>query len=209
VTENRLVGSEVHMSQTSMIRGVAAFGFVTVVLVLGMACASGGGQTVGVAVDSAVPEDNEMEWAALPECGDRIEALLGEVTSSAAVTGEFPSRIDSSGDGTFAGTVTITSTGSRIVGVTSPEADVYIVRAGQIVSTPLPKDFIGQSVDLSPGASQTFTAKGTIRSCGAGDSGVGEPLPAGRYDVFAVVVVNRDDRPAVIAAGGPWPLEVT
>jgi hypothetical protein len=106
----------------------------------------------------------------------------------------------------FTGTVTVTSTGQRITGVASPEADVYLAGDGEIVATALPKDSIGQRVDLDSGASMTFTARGAIRPCVA--SG-GERLSAGRYEVFVVVVVNRDDGSAVTATGGPWPLDVT
>jgi hypothetical protein len=122
------------------------------------------------------------------------------------MTGEFPPRVDRGGDGTFAGTVTVASTGPRFSGVTSPAADVFVVSAGEVVAMPVAKDLIGQPFDLGPGASAVFAARGTIRPCAAG---AGELLPAGRYDVFAVVVVTRDDGPPLVAAGGPWPLEVT
>jgi hypothetical protein len=189
------------MARMSMIRNAAALGFV---LVVGTACASAGPQTVGTA-QSAVPGGDAMEQAAIPACGDRIDALPGR-TEGLSVTGEFPARVDRGGNGMFAGTVTVTSTGARVSGITTPEADVYVATAGKVVATPLPKDLIGQMVDLSSGASQAFTARGTIQQCAAGAGGL---LPAGHYEVFAVVVVNRDDGPAVVVAGGPWPLEVT
>jgi len=147
-----------------------------------------------------------MVPAAIPRCGDRTDALLVRAPGGLALTGGFPPRVARDGDGTFAGTVTVTSTGPRVAGVTSPEADVFVARAGEVVSTPLPKDLIGRPLDLGSGARVVFTARGTIRPCAAG---AGELLPAGRYDVFAVVVVNREDGSAVVAAGGPWPLEVT
>lgn len=146
-----------------------------------------------------------MAPAAILACGDRIDSLL-HLARGLVMTGEFPPRFDRGGDGTFAGTVKVTSTGPRFSGVTSPEADVFVARAGKVVTMPLAKDLIGQPFDLAPGASAVFTARGSIRPCAAG---AGELLPAGRYDVFAAVVVNRDDGPAVVAAGGPWPIEVT
>ena len=33
-------------------------------------------------------------------------------------------------------------------------------------------------------------------------------MPAGGYDIYAVVVVNRDDGPAVVSTGGPRSLEI-
>ena len=193
------------MSRTPITRSAAALGSAAALLVLGVACASDGGETVGAAVDSAVPRGDGTAPAVTLTCGDRTHGLLAR-TSGLAVTGDFPPRVDRGGDGTFVGTVTVTGTGSRVSGVTSPEADVFVARAGEVVSTPVAKDLIGQPFDLGSDASKAFTARGSIRPCAAG---AGELLPAGHYDVFAVVVVNRDDGPAVVAAGGPWPIEVT
>jgi hypothetical protein len=144
-----------------------------------------------------------MEMVATLACGDRVDALSGRAVG-VSVAGEFPSRIDRGGGGTFAGTVTVTSTGARVSGVASPEADVYIVAAGKVVATPPPKDLIGQAVDLGVGASHMFTAPGTVRRCAAVG---GELLSAGDYEVFAVVVINSGDG-SVVIAGGPWRLEV-
>jgi hypothetical protein len=142
---------------------------------------------------------------AIPRCGEPAGGLLREA-GGLAVTGEFPARVDRGGGGTFAGTVTVTGTGERVAGVTSPAADVFVARRGAVVATPLPKDLIGVPFDLGPGASAVFTAPGTIRPCAPGAGGL---LPPGGYEVYAVVVVHRDDGTAVVAAGGPWPLAVT
>jgi hypothetical protein len=204
--EDALSENEARMSWTPTTRGVAVLPAAALLLVLGVACASNGGRTVGTGGSAAGGE--EMKPGAIPACGDRVDALVGRA-GPLAMTGEFPSQVAGSGDGMFVGRATVTSTGPRVSGVTSPEADVFVVRAGEVVSTPLPKDLIGMLVDLGPGASKAFAARGTIRRCAARDSGVGELLPPGRYDVFAVVVVNRDDGSAVAATGGPWPVEVT
>ncbi len=145
-----------------------------------------------------------VEQASVPACGDRIDALPGRI-EGLSMTGEFPPRAGREGDGTFAGTVTVTSTGPEVSGVSTPEADVYVARGGEVVATPPPKDTAGRMVDLRAGGSQVFTARGTIQQCAADAGGL---LPVGRYEVFAVVVVNRDHEPAVVVAGGPWPLEV-
>jgi hypothetical protein len=136
------------------------------------------------------------------ECGERF---ADPAADALVVRGEFPEALDRGGDGMFAGTVTVTNTGPRLTGVASPEADVYVTGDGEIVATALPKDSIGRPVDLDSGASMTFTARGAVRPCAAGG---GERLPPGRYEVFAVVVVNRDDGSAITASGGPWPLDV-
>jgi len=194
------------MSRTLMIRCVAALGSAAVVLVVGVGCASGGGQVVGASTGSAVAGGGRMAGVGVFGCGDRIGGLPGSVRG-VVVAGEFPSRVvRGGGDGTFAGTVTVTSTGPRLSGVTSREADVYLARAGRVVATPVAKDLIGEPFDLGPDASRVFVARGAIRPCVASGGGL---LPAGRYEVFAVVVVNRGDGSRVMAVGGPWPLEVT
>jgi hypothetical protein len=134
------------------------------------------------------------------DCGVPIDVLQNS-TTGLSVTGQFPPSADRSGDGTVAGSVTVTGTG--VTGVASPDADVYLVQAGMVVSTPGPKDSVGQQVDLGSAAGATFTAPGSIASCESG-----EPLPAGSYDIYAAVVVNQADGSVVIATGGPWPLAI-
>jgi hypothetical protein len=155
-----------------------------------------------------------MAQPALPTCGGRVDALPGRA-GPLSMTGQLPARVSGTGDGMFTGNVTVTNNGPPISGVTSPQADVFVARAGEVVSTPLPKDLIGLLVRLESGASQAFTATGTVRQCtasgsgAAGGSGAGAVLARGRYDVFAVVVVNRDGGSPVVVTGGPWPIEVT
>ncbi|OLF12547.1 hypothetical protein BU204_29010 [Actinophytocola xanthii] len=118
------------------------------------------------------------------------------------MTGEFPARADRSGDGLFAGTVTVASTDRTVAGVTTPAAEVYVTAGGEVVAVPLAQDLVGRMIRLGPGERQVFPAAGSLRHCATG-----EALPAGRYEVFAVVVVNSGDGQAVVV-GGPWPLEV-
>jgi hypothetical protein len=134
------------------------------------------------------------------DCGVPIDVLQSTATGL-AMTGQFPPGADRGGDGTFTGSVTVT--GAGVAGVASPDADVYVVQAGMVVSTPGPKDSVGQQVDLGSAAGATFTAPGSIASCESG-----EPLPAGSYDIYAAVVVNQADGSVVIATGGPWPLAI-
>jgi hypothetical protein len=134
------------------------------------------------------------------DCGVPIDVLQSTATGL-AMTGQFPPGADRSGDVTLTGSVTVTGTG--VTGVASPDADVYVVQAGMVVSTPGPKDSVGQQVDFGAAAGATFTAPGSIASC---DSG--ETLPAGSYDIYAAVVVNQADGSVVIATGGPWPLAI-
>jgi hypothetical protein len=158
-------------------------------LLVPAACASGGGTAPA----------REGAASVNFRCGQRIE---GSRPDGMEVGGRFPPALKRGGDGMFSGTVTATATGARITGVASPEADVYLARDAMVVATALPKDSTGRPVDLAAGA--TFTARGSLRSCAPG----GDPLPAGHYQVFAVVLVVRDDGSSVSATGGPWPLDV-
>jgi hypothetical protein len=176
-----------------MIRWVVPFFAMALV-----ACSSGADPNV---VRSGGPG---MRSITIPLCGDRIDAVVGR-PGPLIMTGTFPSRVDHGGDGMFAGTVTVTHIGPRVSGTTSREAYVFVTRDGKVVSTPLPQDLIAEPFDLDSDAGKRFDAPGTIRSCA---TGAGELLPAGRYHVFAMVVVNQHDGAAVMAAGGPWPLEV-
>jgi len=93
--------------------------------------------------------------------------------------------------------------GDGVTGVAAPEADLYLVQSGAVVSTPLPKDAIGQQVDLGAAGGITFGARGSILSCASGES-----LPAGTYDIYAVVTINQQEGAVAVAVGGPWPLTI-
>ena len=129
------------------------------------------------------------------------------------MTANFPSQVDRSGDPSFAGTVTVTNIAKPLSGVTSPEADIFVARAGTVVAVPPAKDSIAVSIELATGGSRVFTARGSLRQCqrdGTGDA-TGPLIAAGRYEVYAIVVVDDDTGTGngVAAIGGPWHLEVT
>ena len=138
----------------------------------------------------------------LPGCGDPADALLrgGEVL---VIMGEFPSLVERAGDGSFTGSVTVTNHGPLLTGVSSPEADVFVVQAGEVVSTPLAQDLIARPIALETGASQSISARGSMLRCTDGDL-----LPVGSYDVFAVLVIHVDDGSQTVTSGGPWSIRV-
>lgn len=218
-------------------RSGAALGIAGLLLSLGAGCAGQGagregnnmGQQPGpdasqqstgqqsTGQPSTGAEGGGMTPDPAPACGDRVDALVSR-PGSLEIKGAFPGRVASGGDGTFAVTVTATGTAGRVTGTTSPYADIYVARAGEIVATPLPKDLIGRRLDLAAGASQTFTARGSLRQCTPDSTGTpastpadgtGAPLAPGRYEVYAVVSVIGDDGKQVTSSGGPWMLEVT
>ena len=96
--------------------------------------------------------------------------------------------------------MTITNaTSRRIDGLAASQPDLYVTQRGRIVATPLPRDDIGLSIELAPGAAREFRTEGSLRRCR--DQ---QPLAPGRYELHAVL--RFGDGPA--ATGGPWPLEV-
>lgn len=135
-------------------------------------------------------------------CGDSTTALPG-TAGGLVLDGAFPAVVEDVERGIFAGTVTLRSSGAELSGVTSPEADVVVARAGQVVVEPLVKDAVGRPVQLSPGDVVELGASGGLASC----TGSGM-LPPGPYEVHAVVVITRDDGPDLVVSGGPWPLRV-
>ncbi len=172
------------------------------VLALGVACGDDDG---GAPVTAGGNES-----AGVPGCGGQIAALLGR-DARLTVTAELPAQATAGGDGTFAGTVTVTATGQALKGVASTHADIYVAQSNRVVATPLPKDMMAAPVDLAAGESLSFQARGSLVGCEGPGTGVAEPLPAGRYEVYAAVVVVDDTGTGdtVTAVGGPWPLDVS
>jgi hypothetical protein len=108
------------------------------------------------------------------------------------LTGSFPARV-AVGPSTVEGTVTIVNDGEHsVMALAASRPDVYILQAGRIVATPLPRDQLGLSLDLAPGAAHEFAATGSL------------PLATGRYEIYAVLPLVGE-QPAV---GGPWSLEL-
>ena len=165
------------------------------------------------ACTSGSSEGGSGGWSAAPaaggdepvNCGDPIDQLQARVSPLASLDGSFPATVGRDGDGTFSGDVTLVAH-EALVGVTSPLADVYVVRDGLVVAVPLPKDAVGTAVRVPAGGTAVFDAVGTIARCDGG----GAPLGPGRYQVYALVAVTGDAGPGseIVVGGGPWPLDV-
>lgn len=138
-------------------------------------------------------------------CGDSVAGLAS--TPGLAVTGEFPDRVPAGGDGIFAGSVTVTSTGPTIAGVTTPAADVYLTRSGTVVTNALAQEAIGRPVAISPGQDLRLAASGATLAC-APDGSSGAALEPGHYEAYALVTVVADDGTMHVVTGGPWPVEL-
>jgi hypothetical protein len=56
---------------------------------------------------------------------------------------------------------------------------------------------------LAPGEARELSARGSLRRCTDG-----RPLPPGRYEIHAVLVIVATDG-ITEAVGGPWSLEIS
>jgi hypothetical protein len=134
-------------------------------------------------------------------CGDEF-AKAGR-GPGLTLTGSFPARARAT-ERTFEARVTVRNDADARIEVLSASApDVYVTRSRKIVATPLVRDQLGLQLTLAPGEVREFTAAGGLRSCRDG-----RPLPPGRYEIHAVLVIVATNG-VVEAVGGPWSLEIS
>ena len=117
--------------------------------------------------------------------------------------------------------VRATNTGTARIVATTGHPTVVIARDGVIVGGLDGHDDIGLAADLPVGGHADYDAATNAFDCatvGVGqhaDSGMGDPLPPGEYEVWAVMTFigdgltpTRDDRPGTLVAGGPVPFTI-
>lgn len=115
----------------------------------------------------------------------------------------FPDRAPV-GQPTVTGTVEATSR-DAVRGVVAVAADVFLVRGGRVVTTPLPQDAVGIRWDLAPGETASLAAMASLTSCEPD----GDPVPPGGYELYVRLVLTPDDEPTPrVSFAGPWPLQV-
>ena len=131
----------------------------------------------------------------------RLPAVTG-----VAVTGRFPSTINRS-EGVLSGTVSLVSTDADLHIVSSPEADVFLVRDGIVVTEPLVQDSMGSQASLAAGEELSLPATGALVPCDGDDPG-GPPLVPGSYELYVRVLLGHDDGSTQECFGGPWPVEL-
>ena len=119
------------------------------------------------------------------------------------LAGRFPETVPA-GRPTVGGIVEVTSR-EAVRGVAAPAADVFLVRDDQVVTMPMAQDAIGVRWELAAGETRRMPATASLVSCEPD----GGPLPPGRYELYARVVLTADDDgPPQTAFGGPWPLRL-
>ena len=119
------------------------------------------------------------------------------------LTGWFPATA-ASGQGTVSGTVEATSR-VAVQGVSTPRADVFLVRNGRVATMPMPQDSLGIRWDLAPGETKRLPGDAALVSC---DAPAGGPVSPGDYQLYARILLTPDDGAAVESFGGPWTLKV-
>ncbi|GAB1645508.1 hypothetical protein [Krasilnikovia sp. MM14-A1259] len=134
-----------------------------------------------------------------PRCGQPVRA---PAATALTVTGRFPTSV-AANEQTVSGLVEVTSQ-AAVKGVGAPQADLFLVRKGRIVTEPMPQDAVGVRWDLAAGQSRKIPAAATLMSCEPG----GDRLPPGDYEMYARVAITPDDAPTATSQGGPWPLEL-
>jgi hypothetical protein len=154
--------------------------------------------------DKMCKEDATVERArTMPtplECGQPFEAPW---ETGLTLTGRFPTVVSVS-DRTFSGSVEITSNNDVVRGVVAANADVFLMRDGLIATLPLPQDLVGHSLEIGPGHAEQLPALGTLSPC---DTAAAEKsLRSGTYQLYARLVLHRDDGSSMEAISGPWPL---
>lgn len=152
----------------------------------------------GAAAPAPVPGRRQMTVQQVG-CGRPVPAG----TDGWRMTGSFPAAVAAAA-GSVTGTVTVSGP-VAVRGVTGPGAEAYLVRDGVVVTAAPVQDAVGVRWDVPAGRSRDLPALGLLTACAA----PGGPLPPGRYELHARLVVVPDDGPPVTAVGGPWRLQVS
>jgi hypothetical protein len=132
-------------------------------------------------------------------CGSPID-LSGP--GGLRLAGRFPESAPA-GQPAVDGVVEVTSR-EAVRGVAAAAADVFLVRDGRVVATPLAQDAVGVQWELAAGETRTMPGMASLVSCEPD----GGPLPPGRYELYARVVLTPDDGRPQTAFGGPWRLRL-
>lgn len=178
----------------------AILGFAVVLATAGCGDPTGGAP----APDATPKEDATVDSApatgpAALGCG---QPFRSPTAGPLALSGQLPATATPA-ERAVTGTVEVTSA-VPVRGVSTRGADVFLVRDGRIVTVPETQDAAGTRLDLVAGRAERLPGAATLVSCQPG----GGPLPPGRYEMYARVVLTGDDGTAVASFGGPWPLQV-
>jgi hypothetical protein len=174
-------------------------GLLLAALVLGVAGCGDGGVGGSVGAEESHVKSEPGEQSGEVRCGRPIDL---PAPGRLRLVGRFPESVPA-GQQTVGGIVEVTSR-DAVRGVAAPAADVFLVRDDQVVTTPMAQDAIGVRWELAAGETRRMPAMASLVSCEPD----GGPLPPGRYELYARVVLTPYDGPAQTAFGGPWRLRL-
>jgi hypothetical protein len=169
------------------------------VLVLGLAGCGDDAVGGSAGAEEARVKPEPGEGAGELRCGRPFQL---PAAGGLRLVGRFPGSVPA-GQPTVGGVVGVTAR-EAIRGVASPAADVFLVREGRVVTTPMAQDAIGVRWDLAAGETRSMPGTASLVSCEP-DAG---PLPPGSYELYARVLLTPDDGAAQRAFGGPWRLRL-
>lgn len=138
------------------------------------------------------------------ECG---RPFLPPARGGLTLTARFPLAVSRS-EQAVSGAVEVASENEVVRGVATLAAEVFLVRDGQVATLPLPQDLVGMRLEVSPGRVERLPAQATLSPCDPGGAAADGLLRPGTYQLYARVVLSRDDGSILESVGGPWPLEV-
>jgi hypothetical protein len=132
-------------------------------------------------------------------CGQPVRATAG---GGLSLVGRFPGAA-TVGELQVAGRVDVTSP-VAVRGVAAPHADMFLVKAGRVVTLPAPHDAVGVWWDLAAGVPKSVSGEVMLVSCESG----GGRLRPGTYELYARIAVFPDSGRVVEFIGPVGTLDV-
>jgi hypothetical protein len=169
------------------------------VLVLGVAGCSDGAMGGSVEGEESPVKSQPGEELGEVRCGRPFQL---PAPGGLRLVGRFPRSV-AAREQTVSGIVEVTSR-EAMRGLGAPAPDVFLVREDRVVTTPVAQDAIGVRWELAAGDTRSLPAMASLVSC----EPHGDPLPPGRYELYARMVLTTDEGAAQRAFGGPWRLRL-
>lgn len=132
-------------------------------------------------------------------CGQQVRATAD---GGLSLVGRFPGTA-AAGELTAAGRVDVTSS-AAVHGIAAPHADMFLVKAGRVVTLPVPQDAVGVRWELAAGVPKSVSGEVTLVSC----EPAGGRLAPGAYELYARIAVFPDSGPVVEFIGPVGALDV-
>jgi hypothetical protein len=132
-------------------------------------------------------------------CGQQVRATAA---GGLSLVGRFPGTV-TAGEVKAAGSVDVTSP-AAVHGVAAPHADMFLAKAGRVVTLPVPQDAVGVRWELAAGVPKSVSGEVTLMSCGP----AGGRLGPGTYELYARIAIFPDSGPVLEFIGPVGTLDV-